>query len=184
MAAHEDQTELVLRCCLHDVLGDLRRKVRREDGCRVVGEVVALRRSRRTDLAHRRDLLSVPDGLSAHPIARLVPCGGDQPGPRIRRLARGGPLHERGEACLLGGVLRGRQVTGQPGDTGDHGPPVLAHGTLDQDTRFPAAVEVVGAWVAMTARTSTDPVAAAGIIAAYISASSRSAQSTRVYPPP
>ncbi len=39
---------------------------------------------------------------------------------------------------------------------------------------------VVGAWVLMTGRTSTDPALAAGIIAANFKASSRSAHSTRV----
>jgi len=171
MAAHEDQPELVLGRGLRG------------------GEVAIRVGAGSVEFPHRARLLGLPPRFSTHLIQGLVPRGGDQPRPRIGRCTGGRPLGQRRGAGLLYGVVRGRQVPHDSGDAGDRGPPVLAqlaldHRRIDQDDTEPAEAEgaavVVGAWVLMTGRTSTDPALAAGIIAANFKASSRSAHSTRV----
>jgi len=124
-----------------------------------------------------------------------VPSCANQPTAWVGGQPGGGPGGQRGQAGVLNGVLRDRQVTRGPGDAGDRGPPVRPQlllepypvgGALLGQEATPAldSAAVVAACalppVSMTARTSTEPAVAAGSIAAKCSAWSKSAHSTRV----
>ena len=130
------------------------------------------------ELTHRRRLLFPSPGLAAQRIQCLVPRGANQPGPRISGQTLLGPRSQRRQAGVLHGILSDRQIPGCPGEAGNRSPPMrlkfpFQHALLDQDatpTSLAAALASELPPVSTTARTSTDPLLAAGSIAAKYSA--------------
>lgn len=128
------------------------------------------------EVTHGLGLLRRPPGLAPQPAKRLVPGHADTPRTRSCRYPVGGPLDKRRGACLLHRVLDHLQVTHEADDRRHRRPPVEAE-------HIAVLAAQLGASTGTTGRTSTDPSAAAGMVAAHVSGSSRSAHSTSVQPP-
>ena len=132
----------------------------------------------------RRRLLHRPGRLVAEHVVGLVPRGDGQPGPRVVRHPGGGPGPECRDGRLLHGVLGELKITEGPDEGRQHaaalipdrvGQPLLGARKPLLRNHWPAAGPLIG----NTGRSSTLPRQAAGICAAHLMASSRSAASIR-----
>ena len=174
----------------------------REDEAQpVIGDVHRVLRLDRIDRFERGDELGLPGDLgrllheapaSAQPIDRAIARGGRDPGTGIRGDAALRPGLQGGDERLLDGLLGKVEVTEDPDQGRDRSALLLAEQAIDDlvgggqlaPALAPAAsVASMGAPIPVSdqstiGRTSTEPVHAPGMRAAYPMASSRSAAST------
>ena len=98
--------------------------------------------------------------LSAQAVDRLAPRGHREPRAGARGNPGARPRDERGRQRVLERVFRKVDVAQVANQRRDHAPVLGAEDRLDSP------------YIAQTGRTSTEPCSAAGIFAAYVSASS------------
>jgi len=141
-----------------------------EQQCQLViaGHGAAVRLGR-GQLPCGRALLSGAGALAAQLVKRAAPRDRDDPALGIGGQAITRPLGQGRRARLLRAVLGQGKVARELGRRRRGGPPRGPQGPLDVLAQC-GPITIAG-------RTSTDPYLAAGIIAAYRSAVSRSAQS-------
>src|SRR5581483_1353674 len=136
----------------------------------------------------RLPLLPAAQTLAAQGVQRLAPRGHREPGARALGHAGARPVAQRGDDRLLDGVLREAQVADRTDQGGEDARALGPYGLGEGDRRGGRCRSThgvrysCGRGTGCTGRTSTAPCQAAGICAAALTASSRSAHSSRKKP--